>query len=167
MTRKILLTIALAVIGVFIQGTLLGSILPAAFVPNIVLTLALFFPFYEVSALGAALAFLVGLILDIYSATMLGPWAGTASVLFGFLTLLSRGVFIESYLAAFVSVFVATILGNVLYLVLVNQFGPSSSDIFSWKLLLNSVVTAAIAPFVFYVCKGLYKKRGPHSRRAL
>ena len=52
--------------------------------------------FYEVSTFGAALAFLLGLQLDVSSAKLLGPWAGSFVLVYGFLGPLSQRIFIDT-----------------------------------------------------------------------
>lgn len=160
MLRRFLLTFALALIALLLQGTLLRLILPSLLVPNLILTIVVFLSFFDVTTFGAFLAFLVGLILDMGSGNhLLGPWAGASVVIFGVLASLSQRIFVESSFTAIVIVASSCFFGSIVFSIMVFQF---QSD-HHWQLvsvLMQSVVTGALAPLILPLIKTVYFGRG-------
>ena len=157
--RKIVTVLVAVMIGVFIQSSLLGAFLPKMLVPNFVLIVGVFLAFFESTVFGAFLAFLAGLTFDLYSGILLGPWAGSLAVVFGMLTLLSRRMFVDSPFTAFASVFISALAGNIVYLLLLTRFSPLGGDVFSLALIVNSFMTALVAPPCFSLLRRVYVRR--------
>jgi len=150
--RKIVLILVLGLLALFIQGTLLKSLEPAfMIVPNLFLVLVCFLAFYEVSVLGAVLAFVLGLELDIASNLLLGPWAASFIAVYGMLSSISQRVFVESVVAVFLGVLCSCILATFIYLVIVFQFQPTVGNLLSYSLTLmvEALLTAVLAPLIF------------------
>ncbi|MDC0358548.1 rod shape-determining protein MreD [Oligoflexia bacterium] len=152
--RYILLLLLFSLVGIFVQETLLSSILLPYLVPNFLLIIVVFLAYYEASAFGACLAFMVGLIYDVSSGVVLGPWAASFVLVFAVFCSLSQRVFLESYLAAFLAVFLSTMLCNGAYIALVGGFGVETSVMFSVSLI-EGVVSGLLAPFVLKAFKKL------------
>ncbi|MBN8548419.1 MAG: rod shape-determining protein MreD [Deltaproteobacteria bacterium] len=153
MLRRVLLTLVFGLLSILIQGTVIRGLFPAAVVPSLLLILVVFLAFYETSVLGAVLAFLLGIEYDMCSALVVGPWSGTFVLVFGVVALLSQRIFVESPAAVMVTVFLSTLLSNVVYLLVVSQVRPSGV-FFGWSVLLEALLTAAICiPFF-----SLYRK---------
>ena len=146
--RLCLVTIFVSLGGLALESSLAAIGLPLAFVPELPLVMVLFVSFYESSPLGALLAFVAGLIVDISGGQLLGPWAGSFVLCFGMLSLVSDRVFIESNfsLMTFSGAFV--IVSHVLFLLI--SFDPLSQLSSEWLILLGkAVATAVLAPLVF------------------
>ena len=159
-----ILTAAIAgVVAVFLQGTLVKQLFPLGAGPDIVLILVVFISFFQATLRGALLAFLLGLLVDLSSATILGPRAGAYIFIFGFLSSISQRLFIESNLAVLGSAFCASLVAQFVYVVIFFEFHPSHTftlwPYFIWSTLLEAVSTAIIAPGVFWLLKGRWRKK--------
>lgn len=159
--RRFFLFLFLGFIAILVQGTFLRSLFPGYLVPNLLIVLLVYLGFYESNALGAVLAFLLGLQLDLCSELLLGPWAGSFVVVFCVLTLLSQRIFVESILVVFLACGLASLFCSLLYLSLIYEFKPVGSQV--WSLLLTeAVLTGAVGPLVFYpLRRGLRGKERP------
>jgi len=146
--RKYIFFLMLGLLAIFLQGTVLRSLLPsAAVIPNFLVVLVIFLAFYETSVQGVWLAFLLGLELDLYGGVLLGPWAGAFAVTFCVFALLSQRIFVESGVAAFLVVFVASLFGHLIYLVMTFEFQMVRSGFISISLteaLLNGLVALPV-----------------------
>lgn len=147
MVRRIILSLMFGLLSILIQGTIIRGLLPEAVVPNLLLILVVFLAFYETSVLGAALVFLLGIEYDMCSALMIGPWSGAFVLVFGVVALLSQRIFVESPVAVMVTVFLASLLSNFVFLLIVLQV-RSGSFVFGWSSLFEAFLTAVICiPF--------------------
>lgn len=158
------MVIVLGLVCTVLQGTVFRSLGPLALViPNFALMLVVFLAFYEVSAFGALLAFIVGLELDLFSGVFIGPWAGSCVAVYGFLSALAQHLFIESVLAASIVVFLSALGMNLVYMILVFEFKPIEFPIF-WRVLGDSFVTALVAPAVFWLLRRFAQRFGDLKR---
>lgn len=155
--RSTLIVIILGLICAFIQGALLGQIMHVSFIPNFLLIIVVYLAFFESSSLGAFLAFVAGLILDITSGVLLGPWATSFVVVFAVFSVLSQRIFVESFLAAFLSVFFASLMASGVCLSLFYGFqviGPATLKI----SVMQGFVSGLLAPiglgFLRHVLRG-------------
>jgi rod shape-determining protein MreD len=157
--KKLGYVIGLGLLAVFLQSGLLHAILPGG-VPNLCLAMTVCIGFLEPSALGAVLAFLLGLELDLASASLLGPWAGAFSLVFGALASLSQRLFVESRPAIALVAFVATVVGDSIAMLL-----RSPSNVFDsiggWGsiVLIEGGYTALAAPFVYALMRKVLAAR--------
>jgi len=156
--KRLVLLLLIGLVAMLIQATLLKPLLPASLVPNLAVCLVVFLAFYEVTPLGALFAFLLGLELDFFSGLLLGPWAGSFTVVFVLFSLLSQRIFVESNLAAAVVVVASTFLVNIVYAVLIFELRPFVGGFF-WHSLQESIVSGLCAPLVLYILRRLCLKR--------
>lgn len=134
---------------IFLQGTILHSLLPAAAAPNLLLALVVFLAFYEPTVLGAVVVFILGVLLDMYSSPLLvGPWAAAYVTVFAAVALLSQRLFVESPWAAAISVLVASVASDLIYLLLVMEFQQTGSHFIS-VAFVGAIVTAILSPALF------------------
>ena len=155
--QKILIGIFIGLIALLIQSSALKFLLPDHTVPNFCLVFVVFLAFNEVSITGAVLVFLLGLIFDLSSGVLLGPWAGAFAGTYTILCLISRRVFLDSIPAAFLIILIGSYLSNLLYISLAFQFRVPQSD---WvSNLIESSITAAIGPIVLGVFYSLLVRR--------
>ena len=144
--QKLIITIFLGLVALFIQGTALKFILPDHTVPDFCLILVVFLAFNEVSYTGALFSFLLGLIFDLSSGVVLGPWSAAFSATYSVLCVVSKRVFLDSIPAAFLVIFISCLLSNFVYTGLLYQFNSRGIDIvFN---LQESFITALVAPLV-------------------
>jgi rod shape-determining protein MreD len=156
--NKTIIVLILGLVAVFIQGTLLKSIVPETVIPDLSLILVVYLAFYDSTALGAVLSFLLGLEFDLFSEVLIGPRAGSYVVVYGILASLSQRIFVESPFAAFVSVFMSSLLNSVVYLLLISGFKTTDPHIISVSLV-EGVITAFLGPFFLRFLKMLLYKR--------
>jgi rod shape-determining protein MreD len=150
--KQIIYPLALALLGLLIQGSLLRFALPNFTTPNLVLILVVFMGFFEASPLGAVLVFLIGLESDLCSGVSIGPIAGAYSAVFGVIVALSTRLFVESGVAVAISVFVSSLVSSVVYLLLGYQFSFTSGRTAS-LILWEATFTAVLAPATFAVLR--------------
>ena len=147
--QQVTLAIVVTMLALFLQGTLLKIVLPDHFVPNLCLIFVIFLAFYEVTVTGALISFIVGLSFDVSGGVLLGPWSASFTALYCMLILISRRIFIDSFPAAMLVTLFSTVFSTAIYTGLLYQFQPSTMEISS--LLVESAVTAAVAPLVLWL----------------
>lgn len=148
----------LGLISILVQGTVFKSVIPGFFAPNLLLVLLVYIAFYEVSAFGAVLAFLLGLEFDVHLGMLLGPWAGSFVLVFGILALLSQRIFVQSSLVVFIAVLVSCLGSNIFYLGLRYPFIPVGWEAVS-TVVYEGLLTAVLSPFLFPLLRKIIPKR--------
>lgn len=159
MLKKTSIIIAAALFSVFIQSAFFGTFLPRWMAPNLCLVIVVYLGVYEATPLGAALSFFVGLLFDLSSGQLIGPWSGAFSAVFGILAQGGRRMFIDSSLTIIFIVFIASLGGSIVYLFLLSQFHLRSSDIFSMVLVGTACMTGILSPALFIILRKLLVKR--------
>ncbi|MCB0318873.1 MAG: rod shape-determining protein MreD [Bdellovibrionales bacterium] len=161
--RHSIIFLFLGFVAIFIQGTLLKFISPTMISPNFLVMLVVYLGFERISVAGVILAFLLGFELDLCSAQLLGPWAGAFVIGFSVIAAMSQHVFVESPFAVSLAVAAANIITALVYAGMVYEFQPAGVISF-WPLLLESVLSALVAPIVYVMLKAILphqdKKRG-------
>jgi rod shape-determining protein MreD len=152
--RLIIGTIIFSLFGIILQGVVLHSFMPAYLIPNFLLILVVFLGFYEVSVLGVMLCFLSGIIFDLFSGTLLGPWAGSFVLVYVLLALFAQRMFTRSAATIFLSVFISNALATAVYFALLYQFQPIRGSLLSISLI-ESLCSALIAPLFFPVLSAI------------
>lgn len=148
MIRLIVSVIAFSFAGLILQGVVLHSLLPVYLIPNFLLIAVVFLGFHEVSVLGVVLAFLCGLIFDLFSGTLIGPWSGSFVFVYALLALFAQRLFTRSLSTVVLSVFLANVIATALYFALLYQFQSIEGRLFSISLI-ESLSSALVAPLVF------------------
>lgn len=166
MMRLILSIIFFSFFGLILQGVVLHSLLPVYLIPNFLLIAVVFLGFYEVSVLGVVLAFLCGLIFDLFSGTLIGPWSGSFVFVYALLALFAQRLFTRSRSTVMLSVFLANVIATALYFALLYQFQSIEGRLFSISLI-ESLSSALFAPLVFAllnrIAVGVSPKRSSRS----
>jgi len=148
----------------FLQGSLAHLGLPASLMPQLALLIAVFGAFSESSVPAVFGAFSVGLIVDLSSATILGPWSGAFVVVYLMLSLVSQRLFIDSGLVAAIVSFFAALLAGSLFAAL----SPSGDLLRGQHLVMlcgQAVVTALVAPWLFAALSCVIGRPDPASLR--
>ena len=167
MIRLALGILGFSFLGLVLQGSVLHGFMPAYLIPNFLLVLVVFLGFYEVSTLGVFLAFLAGLLFDLFSGSLIGPWAGSFVFVYALLAIFAQRLFIHSVSTVIISVFFANVIATGLYLALLYQFQPIRGGLLSVSLI-ESLVSALVAPPLFALYRALLLGRVERSsvRRA-
>ena len=161
--KRMIVMLLFGFLALFIQGSVLKSLGPESMiVPNLILILVIFLAFYEVSVAGVFTAFLLGLQMDLGTGILLGPWAASFVAAYGFVSSVSQRVFVESPVAVAAVTFCSSLLVSFAVVAFVFQFRPAALDAFSYSLtmLLEGLLTAVIAPFLFSGLKRMLVPRG-------
>ncbi len=132
--------------------------LPEWLVPQGLLVCAVFLAFYEFSFLGALIAFILGLLLDLSSGVLVGPWAGAYVVVYSIFAFLSRRLFVESRLVAMTVVAIATLLAGFVFISLAFEYQEVTAD--DWLMLGGQALTSSlITPVVFRALKSVWRRQ--------
>ncbi len=155
---RFLIVLSLGMVTILVQGTVLGCFRPDLMRPDLLLIVVVFMAFYDVSVLGAVLAFLLGLQFDLFSGMLLGPRAGSLVVVYGTLSALSHRLFIESFFAACLSVFLSSLLNSLVYMTLIPD-AHSTHAVYLRVALIEAFFTAILAPLLLQGLKQLLKRK--------
>ena len=155
---KIAILILIGLGALMAQGVLVQLGLPAYATPQLLLLVVVYLSFSDISVQGSLAAFLLGVMLDLSTAILVGPWAGAFIVVYGGLVLLSQRLFIESGIVACFVSFFATIVSGAFYTLLSQQ-----GDILVWshaaQLFGQACATAIVAPCVISSLSHRFKRR--------
>lgn len=160
---KVFTIVLVTLLAVFLQAAVFGTFFPRWMVPNLCIVIVVFLGIFESTMLGAALAFMVGLALDLSSGQLVGPWSGASVTVFGLLAQFGRRLFVDSTIAIGIVVFVSCMVGSVVYLFLLSQFRVEFGDIFSLTMLGSSLMGALASPLVFSTLRRFLVKKS-HGR---
>ena len=148
--------VLLGLVCVILQSSLLrvsGGIF--ASVPNLSLALVLYLAFYEVSAIGAVLAFLVGLQLDLFSGMIIGPAAASFVLIYGLIACFAQRIFVESNLSVFFAALFSSLASSSIYVGLTIGNSRDLSDVIG-SIITESIYTALLSPLVFWSVRLLF-----------
>ena len=119
--KRYIVVLLIGLAAIAIQGALLTMMVPEYLVPNLVLILVVFLGFYDVRLSTLFLVFLLGLQFDLASGVLIGPWAGAFVVVFLLLAFMAQSIFIESVVSVVISVFVASLVSDFIYFILIYE----------------------------------------------
>lgn len=142
-----------------LQSVLPNFGLPEWLLPQGVLVCVVFLAFYEFSLAGVVLAFLLGLLLDLNSGVLLGPWAGAYVVVYATFAFLSQRLFVESALVKMCVVALATVLAGTVFLLLAFEYQAVTREDLV-MLVGQAIASALVAPVLFRVLARAW--RGSH-----
>lgn len=163
--QRMLVVLLMGLAAIALQGTLLKSLLPEYLMPNLILIIVVFLGLHEVSIFGLLLVFALGLLLDLSSGVLLGPWSGAFVVVFLLLALLAQHIFLDSLLTIVLGVFFASLVSDVIYLILIYKFQPATQQVAS-SSLLGALTTVLAGPPLFGALRRLIPDRS-HSGSTL
>jgi rod shape-determining protein MreD len=136
---------------------------PEWLLPQGLIACVVYLAFFESSVTGALLAFSCGLLLDLTTATVLGPWAGAYVLAYALLSFMSPRLFVESTLVTMVVTALTSVLTGAIYLFLAFEYQSLSREDVG-MLLGQAVASALVAPMVMSL---LNKVRGRPVSRAI
>jgi rod shape-determining protein MreD len=141
--------IVIALLLMAIQGTLRVFVSTAPYlVPNLIIALLVWLAFTHPNVRGVIIAFIIGILFDLNSGAILGPWSFALVILFYILARLSPGLFITSSYTVIFCTFLASIVINALVLAL-SFSAKSGITINIFDILLASLTTALCTPILF------------------
>jgi rod shape-determining protein MreD len=156
---RLLICFVCAVALLSIQGVLHNLGLPEWLIPQGLLVCVVFLAFYEFSLAGVVMAFLLGLLLDMSSGVLLGPWAGSYVVVYTLFAFLSQRLFVESAIVAMAVVAIGTVLAGVVFLLLAFEYqSVTRADVA--MLCGQAFASALVAPIVFRVLTRAWRRDG-------
>ncbi len=83
-----LLSMAISLVLIFIQSSVLQHLLPRYLLPNLLFIFLIYIALNHKNIFGIILCFFMGIALDMCRGILIGPWAGAYSVTFLFVFLL-------------------------------------------------------------------------------
>ncbi len=152
MAKRIVVFFVAAVIGLWVQGSVMHTIAPSpsALVPDLILILVVYIGLHYKKLLGLFSAFFLGICLDFASGQYVGPCASGMVLAFYSVVTISEKVFAERILALFILTITASFMKSLMYLFML--FIYVKGDYFTLEVLthigLEALFTAIFAPFV-------------------
>lgn len=131
-------------------------------IPQGLISCVTFLTFFERGIGGVCGAFALGLLLDLTSATLVGPWAGAFVCVFVVVSLLSQRLFVESMLVAIITTALCTLLAGAVYLLLAFEYQALSFTDLS-VLGGQAVASALFTPVVFRALGRAWSRRSVSS----
>ena len=153
--KKFLLIIILALVILFLQGGILKPLLPNILMPNLFLIIVIYLSFYETNVLGLIFSFVLGLLYDISTSTLLGPYAASFVTIYSFFAIFSGRIFIDTTISLIIITAISSIICDIIYMILIFTFLPDKNNI-SFEILFGSISTAIISPIMIYILKKYY-----------
>jgi len=156
---RLLICFFVALVLLSIQGVLHNTGCPAWLIPQGLLVSVVFLAFYEFSLAGVVMAFLLGLLLDMSSGILLGPWAGSYVAVYALFAFLSQRLFVESALVAMLVVALGTLLAGIVFLLLAFEYQALTRE--DVVILGGQALTsAAVAPVIFRFFSRVWRRAG-------
>lgn len=144
--------IELFIITLILQFGILPLLIPDGYIPNIMALLVLYLAFYFTSPLGVWYSFLLGLIFDLSSSSLLGPSAAGFVVAYAIIAILSKRLFLGSFVSSIIfGGFTSAVVFTVRYLLL-SQLVASP---YWLPMIQESLTSALFAPILFWMFKKL------------
>jgi rod shape-determining protein MreD len=110
-------------------------------VPNLILLVVVTLALFEGPVAGAVVGFVGGLLLDLLGATVIGPWALVLCVVGYVAGSLSAAMFAEGWLLPVTVVFVASLLSEISYGLILAVLGLGGPF---WTSLVRIMIPAAV-----------------------
>lgn len=161
--KKLFLTVFASLVCILIQGTILRTFFPSSYLPNLLIGVLVYISFVEISVLGVFLAFLVGLILDVFSSHLLGAWAGAFVVVFFIFSLFAQRVYVGSAVILMAAGAFASAIASAMYIFIT---APYSEEVFQSFAVVGyeALFSAFTTPLLFAVMKRLHKRVAGRSK---
>lgn len=155
--KKIAILIFISLCAILIQGTIFRTFMPTVYLPNLLFGILVFISFAEITVFGVFAAFSVGLMLDLFSSQLIGPWAGSYVAVFALFSLFAQRVYVGSYLVVAVTAGFASIFASIVYIFITAPYGAGVQ--LKWQVVLfEALFSAIVAPFVFSILQKVYPK---------
>lgn len=168
MGKTILLFFIAFIFGIFIQATLLHSVLPDIVAPDLLMILSVFLGLRARNSTGAVGAFIIGLGADFASAKFLGPSAAGSVVAFAATVFVANHFFSEKWFTVLLTTLIASFAKILTQALVLAAF--TEIDLFQFRFLstalLESFLTAICAPIVIKLLAPRYQATPSFSARS-
>ncbi len=154
---KILIYTTLVILALILQTTLFASWSFLIVVPDLILVLVVLFSLINGPTFGAKFGFFSGLGTDLLVGEMIGLGALTKMIIGITVGLLSKRFYKENYIIPFISVVIATVIDQLLYVLGMLLFGRTISLFVVLKkfilplLVYNGILTLLLYLRLFYL----------------
>ncbi len=148
MIKKLVIVIILGLIALFLQGMFLPLFLGDHYSPNLVTVLVVFIAMNYRDQQGLFLMFVLGLLVDLAFAELLGLWPSAYVTVFVVLLLLSQHLFVESRMVVFLAVFACSIITEVAYLTGSGRLASVDLN-FTFQLIVTTTLAGVFGVFIF------------------
>ena len=152
MIRLILTFTVFAMLGLFVQGTLLPAASSDFITPDIILILVVALGLHARSIYGLLGSFFLGLIADSASAQFIGPHAAGALIAFWVVSYISQKVYVENYIGLMILGFLASLFKQGVYVLMMQVF--VGFELSLWKIIrvvmFEAVFTSILTPVVIW-----------------
>jgi rod shape-determining protein MreD len=148
--------VLLSFIAIFVQGSVAPLFLSAQFSPNLMVILIVFLAFHFRGVSALISVFLLGLQFDLFTGTLLGPWAGAFSAVFLIIHLLTPRLFVESQLVVATTAAVASAASSIVYL-MISRCAPTVKipnvewSALAYSFSIEAIVSGICAPLMFSI----------------
>lgn len=157
--RATLLLFSLVIASIIIQVSLLPVFIRPPFKPDLLLIIMVFVSLRESFEVGAPVAWLLGLLNDVYSGLYLGLDAATFLILFLIIKSVSDRLYADSAILFVLTVAGVSLVGLTINLLLILMFTETPgiaysmfSDIFP-RLLVNAFIASIVSAFPGFDCQ--------------
>ena len=134
-------------LGLYIQGTLIKAVAPAAIVPDFIVVLLIFLALNYPTLSGLVGAFVLGLAADFASAVFLGPNAAGAILCFGLTVFISKKIYAENFVALGMLTVLGSLVktGTVVLLLALYAHVNALAGVVSY-MFIEALLTGIVAP---------------------
>jgi rod shape-determining protein MreD len=150
----ILKVMLLSFAAIFIQGSVAPLLLPAHLSPNLMVILIVFIAFHFRGISALISVFLLGLQFDLFTGTLLGPWAGSFSAVFLIIHLLTPRLFVDSQIVVATTTAVASAASSIVYL-MISRCAPTVKipnvhwSTLAYSFSVEAIIAGFCAPVMF------------------
>lgn len=144
-------TVAALVVATVLQAAIAPHMAVFGVVPNLLLLVVVTLALFEGPVAGASCGFVAGLLLDLLGTSIVGPWALVLTVVGYVAGTLGAAMFAEGWLLPLTVVFVASLLAELAYGVLLGILGVGGPFLLTLTRLVipAAVYNTALAVLVY------------------
>lgn len=167
MFRLIVFSFFFCFAALFFQGSVIHGNFPGAVLPDLVLVYVVYLAlrFHNLSAL--FVAFLLGLLVDVLSARLLGPFAASYVLAYLAVYILVGRLFAKKLLVFAAIVFLASLFKSSMYLSIVYLYQIQHLSSSFIVMFLEALYTALLSPIVLSFFSFLFPEKFSISKRAI
>lgn len=143
--------------GIFVQATLLRTLVPAAPAPDFTVVLVCFLALRVGGVRGLLGAFVLGLLADFASAQFLGPCAAGATVAYLLVVFIASHMYADRAFSLALLAFMSAAAKSLVYVVMLQTVVGAQVSISNMlgTIALEALLTAVIAPFLLALLFGM------------
>jgi rod shape-determining protein MreD len=123
--------------------------------PHLLLIVIIYLSFFQQSIFSSFAVFFFGLFYDLFSSSLLGPWAGAFILMYALVILLGNYFFFDTFFSIMGTTFICSLLSSIVFNAIHSQIGSGYRRTIS-DILLEALTTSLIAPSVCKVIARFY-----------